>query len=39
MVAVYSKNSYVICQVALDINHTAKGNEWLEGLRGCRGVL
>ena len=38
MAAVYSKNACVICKVALDINRTAKGNEWLELLKGSKGL-
>ena len=38
MAAIYSKNAYVICQVALDINRTAKGNAWLELLKGSKGL-
>ena len=30
MAAVYIENACAICQVVLDINRTAKGNEWLE---------
>ena len=36
MAAGYSKNACVICQVAVDINRTAKGNEWLELLKGSK---
>ena len=35
---VYSENACVICQVALDINRTAKGNEYLELLKGSKGL-
>ena len=38
MAAVCSKNACVICQVALDINRTANGNEWLELLKGSKGL-
>ena len=38
MAAVYSENAYVICQVALDINSTEKDNEWLELLKGSKGL-
>ena len=38
MAAIYSKNVCVICQVALDINCTAKGNEWLELLKCSKGL-
>ena len=37
MTAVYSNNDCVICRVALGINRTAKGNEWLILLNGSKG--
>ena len=38
MVAINSKNACLISQVALDINHTEKGNECLELLKGSKGL-
>ena len=38
MAAVNSENACVICQLALDINCTAKGNEWLELLKVSKGL-
>ena len=38
MTAVYSEYACVICQVALDNNRTAEGNEWLELLKVSKGL-
>ena len=38
MAAVCSKYACLICQVALDIIPTAKGNEWLELLKRSNGL-